>query len=102
MFCPRCKSEYREGFKQCKECQVDLVTRLATEEFENDDVLIELASNLQQNEIGVIKSILDAEKITYTIFDELAGNLYPVPGANRLMVAKSDYQTVQELLKSFL
>ena len=102
MFCPRCKSEYREGFKLCKECQVDLVTQLATEEFENDDVLIELASNLQQNEIGVIKSILDAEKITYTIFDEFTGNLYPVPGANRLMVAKSDYQTVQELLKSFL
>lgn len=102
MFCPKCKSEYREGFKQCKECQVDLVAQLAEEEFEDDDVLIEMASNLQQNEIGVIRSILDAEKIKYTIFDESLGNLYPDPGANRLMVAKSDYQTVQELLKSFL
>jgi hypothetical protein len=102
MFCPKCKSEYREGFKQCKECQVDLVTQLATEEFENDDILIELTSSLQQNAIGVIKSILDAEGVKYTIFDEATGNLYPVPGANRLMVAKSDYQTAQELLKSFL
>jgi hypothetical protein len=102
MFCPKCKSEYRVGFKQCKECQTDLVTQLAKEEFENDDVLIELASSLQQNAIGVIKSILDAEEIKYTIFDESAGNLYPVPGANRLMVAKSDYQSAQELLKSFL
>ena len=102
MFCPKCRSEYRAGFKQCKECQTDLVAKLAKEEFENDDVLIELTSSLQQNAIGVIKSILDAEEIKYTIFDESAGNLYPVPGANRLMVAKSDYQTVQELLKSFL
>jgi hypothetical protein len=102
MFCPKCKSEYREGFKQCKECQVDLVTQLATEEFKDDDIFIELASGLQQNAIGVIKSILDAEGVKYTIFDESTGNLYPVPGANRLMVAKSDYQTAQELLKSFL
>jgi len=102
MFCPKCKSEYREGFKQCKECQTDLVTQLATEEFDNADVLIELTSSLQQSAIGVIKSILDAEEIKYTIFDEAAGSLYPVPGANRLMVAKSDYQTAQELLKSFL
>lgn len=102
MFCPKCKSEYREGFKQCKECQVDLVTQLATEEFENDDFLIELTSGIQQNAIGVIKSILDAEGVKYTIFDESTGNLYPVPDANRLMVAKSDYQTAQELLKSFL
>jgi hypothetical protein len=102
MFCPKCKSEYREGFKQCKECQLDLVTQLATEEFEDDDVLIELTSSIQQTAIGVIKSILDAEGIKYTIFDESTGNLYPIPGANRLMVAKSDYQTAQELLKSFL
>jgi hypothetical protein len=102
MFCPKCKSEYREGFKQCKGCQLDLVTQLATEEFEDDDVLIELTSSIQQTAIGVIKSILDAEGIKYTIFDESTGNLYPIPGANRLMVAKSDYQTAQELLKSFL
>jgi len=102
MFCPKCKSEYREGFTQCKECHTDLVTQLATEEFENDDDFIELASGLQQNAIGVIKSILDAEEIEYTIFDESAGSLYPVPGTNRLMVAKSDYQAAQELLESFL
>ncbi|MGB3221525.1 MAG: DUF2007 domain-containing protein [Desulforhopalus sp.] len=102
MFCPKCKSEYRDGFKQCKECQLDLVPRLETEEFEDDDVLIELTSGIQQTAIGVIKSILDAEGIKYTIFDESTGNLYPVPGANRLMVAKGDYQTAQELLESFL
>jgi hypothetical protein len=102
MFCPICKSEYREGFKRCEECQVNLVTQLVTEQFENDDVLIELTSNIQPDAIGVIKSILDAEEIKYTIFDESTGNLYPVPDANRLMVAKSDYHTAQELLKSFL
>jgi hypothetical protein len=28
MFCPLCKSEYREGFKTCSDCHVDLVEEL--------------------------------------------------------------------------
>jgi hypothetical protein len=27
MFCPVCKSEYREGFTKCSDCGVDLVDR---------------------------------------------------------------------------
>jgi hypothetical protein len=29
MFCPFCKSEYREGFTKCSDCDVDLVRQLA-------------------------------------------------------------------------
>lgn len=25
MYCPKCKTEYREGFKECSDCGVDLV-----------------------------------------------------------------------------
>jgi hypothetical protein len=31
MFCPQCKAEYREGFKHCPECDVDLVLSLPRE-----------------------------------------------------------------------
>jgi tetratricopeptide (TPR) repeat protein len=34
MFCPRCKTEYREGFYTCKDCNVDLVEMLPTEAIE--------------------------------------------------------------------
>ena len=28
MFCPKCKSEYRQGFTRCSDCDVDLVYEL--------------------------------------------------------------------------
>jgi hypothetical protein len=31
MFCPVCKSEYREGFTKCSDCGVDLVKQLAND-----------------------------------------------------------------------
>ncbi len=31
MFCPQCKSEYREGFLKCADCGVDLVGALPPE-----------------------------------------------------------------------
>jgi tetratricopeptide (TPR) repeat protein len=31
MFCPKCKTEYREGFYTCKDCNVDLVDMLPSE-----------------------------------------------------------------------
>ncbi len=31
MFCPNCKAEYREGFKECSVCQVALVSELPQE-----------------------------------------------------------------------
>lgn len=30
--CPKCKSEYRDGFTRCDDCEVDLVENLLTEE----------------------------------------------------------------------
>ena len=31
-WCPKCGSEYREGFTKCADCQVDLVGKLSTKE----------------------------------------------------------------------
>jgi hypothetical protein len=31
MFCPKCKAEYREGFKACADCNVPLVDKLPEE-----------------------------------------------------------------------
>ena len=39
MFCPNCKSEYREGFKFCKDCDIELVKELPKEENEEFEVV---------------------------------------------------------------
>ena len=36
MFCPECRSEYRQGFKECAECHVALVESLAALPLETD------------------------------------------------------------------
>ena len=38
MFCPKCKAEFREGFTECKKCNVDLVEELPVEEIIETDV----------------------------------------------------------------
>ncbi|WP_339063472.1 hypothetical protein [Tepidibacillus marianensis] len=35
-WCPKCESEYREGFKRCKDCDVDLVEQLDIAEQTHD------------------------------------------------------------------
>lgn len=102
MYCPKCKAEYREGFSKCSECDIELVKELPIDSVEDDNLLVDISVALQQSDIGFIKSILDAENITYKIFDESSGNLFPVPDTNRLMVAKKDQQIAMELLKDFL
>src|SRR5919106_4552607 len=37
MYCPQCKSEYREGITACAECQVPLVESIPEEDEEFDD-----------------------------------------------------------------
>jgi uncharacterized Zn ribbon protein len=44
MYCPQCKSEYREGITACAECQTPLVESLAEddEELEEEDSAIKI------------------------------------------------------------
>jgi hypothetical protein len=95
MFCPQCKTEYREGFTKCAECQVDLVAELAPEpelvQFE------EILQTYNPADIAVIKSLLESEGITYYFKgDHLT--LRPIGDAARLMVSREEAESVRELL----
>ena len=57
MFCPRCKAEYRSGFRQCSDCGVELVDQLPPA---RDEQL----QPIQDAELVVIRSyptMIDAE-----------------------------------------
>ena len=62
----------------------------------------EITSNLRQDEISVIKSILDARGITYAIQGESFGTIRQVPSAIRLVIDERQYQEALALLKDFL
>ena len=56
MYCPKCKSEYRDGFTECADCCVALVYELQTSTEQNAYVdLKELLTTTDQGEIVLSK-----------------------------------------------
>lgn len=51
-YCPKCRYEYREGIKECPDCDVALVEEMPPED-ENNDVLRDVAHNMDplENEV---------------------------------------------------
>lgn len=70
MFCPKCKSEYREGFNTCADCGTELIEELSnvTDEFEYEE-LTTIAVTNNWGLIALAKSILDSMEIKYYIND---------------------------------
>lgn len=98
MFCPICKSEYREGFTKCAECDTQLVEEIASEpdpEFIDYD---EILGTFNPADIAIIKSILDATDIVYFFQGEHFGYMQPLALPTRLMVRKDQAQEATEIL----
>ncbi|MFL0247291.1 putative signal transducing protein [Candidatus Clostridium stratigraminis] len=98
MFCPKCRSEYSEGFTTCADCGAELVEELSKEaEFE----YVEFTTIAETRNLGLIalaKSILDSEGIKYYINDVptliAAGTIFA-----QIQVPISDAENAKELLK---
>ena len=99
MFCPKCESEYREGFAVCADCDIALIEELPPKK---EPIFIEYEEVLgtyNPADIMIIKSILDAENITYYFNAEHFMYVRPLAEPARLMVAKEDVETAKEILK---
>ncbi len=100
MFCPKCKSEYREGFYKCPDCNIYLVGAPPDEPvhgFERFE-FVEVFSTYNQGDIAFIKSVLDGEEITYFFQGEISARMITA-GASRLMVAADEADRARELLR---
>jgi hypothetical protein len=118
MFCPLCRTEYREGFCTCADCSFPLVEELASIEepcdqtslpedvIENFDTtrhfqgdLISIFETLSQSDILIVKSVLDEEKIPY----HFSGDFFHMSGflisPARLFVPSDLRDRVLEILK---
>lgn len=68
MICPVCKSQYRDGYTRCADCDVDLVGSLQpTADAGEHDPFVRVCSARGDGELGSVRSTLDSEGIPYRV-----------------------------------
>ena len=97
MFCPVCRAEYREGFLECSDCDVNLVEKLAP--MPEMPGFVKVATIFSEGDIAVVKLSLDKSEIEYYIDGEQSHRLAPVPLAVRLMVREDFRREAESILK---
>ncbi len=68
MYCPECRTEYREGFTECADCHVPLQAGPPPEEPDSFDPSLELVVALESNDgiqLAMARGLLDEAKIPY-------------------------------------
>ena len=97
MYCPVCRAEYREGFFECTDCDVDLVEKL--EPIRKMPGFVKMATIFREGNIAVIKASFDKTEIEYYFEGEQSHRLAPVPLAARLMVREDFRREAESILK---
>ena len=100
MYCPQCKAEYRPQYTRCATCAVDLVDALpASAEPTPTYVAYEqILGTHNPADIALIKSLLEAEGLTYYFHGEHFIYMRPMADPARLMVRADQAETARELL----
>jgi hypothetical protein len=113
MFCPECKSEYREGVTECADCGVPLVRELAAPEAEpppvNLEEMVMVLSSYDEGEVLMAKSLLEGADIPFfmpgeALQDPVDSRLFPgstfALGPVRILVPPERAEEAKEILKS--
>jgi len=95
MFCPQCRTGYREGFYTCKDCDVSLVWELPPEPAQESLAFEEIPIALSASDTAMISSLLDSEGITYYFQGKYPDSFAPT----RLMVREDQVDAVREILE---
>ncbi len=98
MFCPSCRAEYRPGFSRCSSCGCDLVDALPPEPQPEYVDYVRILGTYSPADIAFIKSVLDAEGITYYFLGEHFMYVRPLADPARLMVRADQAEKVREIL----
>ncbi len=103
MWCPKCESEYREGFTECPVCHVPLLETLETDETAEPVFLLRVQD---QKELSQAKALLDGAGIPYFLKEPGGGEFLRIAtGANflgsELYVDPHDLRAAMRLLRAF-
>lgn len=100
MFCPECRTEYREGFTICADCNVDLIKALSPEPEPEFVDFKEVLGTYNPADVAFLKSLLDSEGIQYFFKGEIFMYVRPLADPVRLMVRTDQVEEAIELLKN--
>ncbi len=114
MFCPECKAEYRDGFTNCMDCDVELVDvpvepepeqgDAESKEFLNVDNPVEIECFLDVRQAEFAVSVLAGSGIKACIHQAFTGNIAPhlmlASGGIRLVVRAQNRERALEILRS--
>jgi hypothetical protein len=104
VFCPQCKGEYREGFTECADCQIPLVSELPLSESNDEQKavdLVEVLSTADPGLISLVKSVLEAEGVPYLAQGEHFSGMHATIPV-KFLVSKEDVELAREVLKAVL
>ncbi len=97
MFCPKCRTEYKEGITVCADCGTPLVEKLPPEMPEAAE-LVTVLSTGDLSSVALAKSILEEAQIPY-----IAKGEYPLEqlavGPVEIQVDRRDRAQARELLE---
>ncbi len=99
MYCPQCRAEYRPGFDKCADCGLALVHELPVDPEPEFVDFVELMVTYNVADMAFIKSVLDAEEITYFVKGEHFANVLAWSMPQRLMIARDQMEEAETLLK---
>ena len=106
MYCPECRSEYREGFTECVDCGVPLVSSLPVSEHPRDVNLVTVFDGTDPGALAMAESLLVEAGIPYLKDGELAhayigaaGILNPLLGPLRVQVPEEHAADAFKLLE---
>ncbi len=110
-FCPNCKTEYRKGFTECYDCQIDLVDeliddkRLAELKKQGYDIFedwISIRTFEQNYEAQQLVDLFDYNGIHSQILSQ-ADSMFKLPGELsiiRVMIQLENFDKAIEILKN--
>ena len=99
MFCPECRTEYREGFTVCADCNVNLVDSIPPIPDPEFVDFMELLGTYNPADVAFLKSLLESEGIQYFFKGEHFMHVRPLADPVRLMVRSDQINDAIELLK---
>lgn len=109
MYCPKCSSEYRDGFTECATCNVSLVKKLPPKVEPDYIKFVTVYEAGDPAFISFAKSVLDSEGIKYFFNGEGLQDLFaagrlgtgfnPVIGPVKIQVDQNDAEYAKQLLQ---
>ena len=110
LHCPQCGAEYRPEVLTCSDCGVALTSRPPVEPDHDAESMVAVFRSADASLIPVLKSVLSAAEIPYTVQGEESSALFPfgpaaiVPDSRRLgavlRVPESRVEEAKALLES--